>query len=126
MILSLKPYEEMNVDERLIHWVRRRDGHCLCLLESPNRVYWSVVNESKRQILFTIDTNSGQPIELEPFKPEPDTSLCVHCGHDIRWEKIAIPPRWEHVRVMSGDEASRLHWICECGCMTPEPKEVPL
>ena len=49
--------------------------------------------------------------------------LCKNCDHEIRWETVAVPPRWEHVRVMSVDECSRLHWICECGCMTPEPKE---
>ena len=62
------------------------------------------------------------PMPPSPIRPV-QFDVCKNCGHEIRWQRVAVPPRWEHTRVMSGDESSRLFWICECGCMTPEPKE---
>ena len=58
-MMSLKPYNEMNTEEVMIHWKRVRYAHCLGLYESPNHVLWELINESKRVTLQRWDTNTG-------------------------------------------------------------------
>jgi hypothetical protein len=120
-MMPLKPYEEMNTLEVIQYWKRVRYAHLLNLYESPNHVLWAVVDETHSETLRMWDVNTG--VVVNPAAPPVKAGVCIHCGHPIQWEKVAVPPRWEHVRTMSNDSLSRLFWICECGCMTPEPKE---
>jgi hypothetical protein len=141
----------MNTIELISYWQRMKakapDGHTLFM--SPNKCLWAIVDEQRNQTVEMWDVNTGHVYRQQPPAPwgsdklppedrdptipdrslhrtllaEPKTTICVNCPHEIRWSKVAIPPRWEHVRTQSNDEHSRLFWICECGCMTPEPKE---
>ena len=152
-MLSLRPYEEMNPLEVITYWERLdiKAAHGNSIFRSKNRILWAIVDEAKMQTLLMWDVHTGyvyKEIDADtnkkhviiktgkvaepvfngyiPPTPEPmKTSICANCGHEIKWEPVAVPPRWEHVRVMARDNSSRLHWICECGCMTPEPKEAP-
>ena len=45
-----------------------------------------------------------------------ESTICRNCGHILVWQKIAIPPRWEHQRGVNWHLHPRSHWICECGC----------
>jgi len=65
MSILLKPYNEMNTEEVMIHWKRVRYAHCLGLYESPNHVLWELINESKRVTLQRWDTNTGAPYEKQ-------------------------------------------------------------
>jgi hypothetical protein len=121
--MSLKPYEEMNVVEVMAHWNRVRYAHCLNLYESPNRILWAVVDEAKGVTLQMWDVNTGHVIKQAVPESVTKTSICARCGHELRWQSVAVPPRWEHVRELSRDNFPGAHWICSCGCQTPEPKE---
>ena len=149
MIPSLHPYEEMSCTEVVVHWQRMKaktpQGHSLFM--SPNKALWAIVNEQMNETIQMRDVNTGHVYKQQAPEPkkviiltgrvaEPDFNgyipptpepvkigICVHCDHEIQFEKVAVPPRWEHIRTMSDDNHSKLFWICECGCMSPEPKE---
>ena len=70
LCLNLKPYEEMNCTEIMIHWKRVRYAHCLNLYESPNKVFWAIVDEAKSETLEIRDVNSGQVYHREIVKPD--------------------------------------------------------
>jgi hypothetical protein len=60
-MMSLKPYEEMNCLEVIIHWTRMKakapNGYSF--FKSPNNSLWAIVDEQRNETLQMWDVNTG-------------------------------------------------------------------